>query len=90
MFMMQDVIGRFTNLEYIPTSIECFHRKQSFHFADATSNVLHDMDVPIQHIAIGDAMGGVCIIKVCFDFSLDPSVISMPFPFDSDHCLLLA
>lgn len=26
----------------------------------------HDMDIPVQHIAIGDAVGGMTIIKVWY------------------------
>lgn len=37
MLLKQDVIGRYPDLENVPTSIECFYRKQSFHFTETTT-----------------------------------------------------
>ena len=71
---LQDICGRYTDLEFIPTAIECFHRKQSFHFADAASVVAQDLDLPIPHIAIGDSAGQISIIKLHVEFGLSTEV----------------
>jgi hypothetical protein len=68
------VCGRYTDLEYVPTCIECFYRKQTFHFADAAAAPVQDLDAPIPHIAIGDSEGGVHVIKLHVEFGLSTEV----------------
>ena len=74
--MNQDVCGRYTALEYIPTCVECFYRKQSFHFSDLASAAApaQDLDLPIPYISIGDSEGGVHIIKLHVEFGLSTEV----------------
>lgn len=67
--------GRYTGMEFVPTCIECFYRKQSFHFSDAVSTApLQDLDLPVPHIAIGDTEGGVTVIKLHAEFGLSTEV----------------
>jgi hypothetical protein len=61
-------------MEYVPTCIECFYRKQTFHFADAAAAPVQDLDAPIPHIAIGDSEGGVHVIKLHVEFGLSTEV----------------
>jgi hypothetical protein len=69
------VCGRFTALEFVPSCVECFYRKQSFHFSETNPVAApHDLDLPLPHIAIGDVEGGVVIIKLHSEFGLSTEV----------------
>lgn len=71
----QDVCGRYKGMEFVPTCIECFYRKQSYHYSDSnTAAPFHNLDLPIPHIAIGDTEGGVTIIKLHAEFGLSTEV----------------
>jgi hypothetical protein len=107
-------------LSFVPTAIECFYRKQSFHFADgaaatpgthatssaaatagggggggtggapaaaaaasasaaassSSSSVNHSgaLDLPLQHIAIGDTQGNIHLITLSSEFGLTTEV----------------
>jgi hypothetical protein len=69
------VCGRYTGMEFVPTAIECFYRKQSYHYSESPAAApLQDLDLPVPHIAVGDTEGGVTIIKLHAEFGLSTEV----------------
>ncbi len=74
---VQEMCGRYSGMNHVPTAVECFAAKQNFYFDSESvtqTAAAVDRDAPVRFVAVGDSGGNVHLIRLHADFELSTEV----------------